>query len=249
MTLSKNWLVVLALSFFVLACEDDNNPAPGQNTQTYEFSSNAESWVGGFADLPKLISKEDSAIYELRFRWSALPSEIGGNRVGALQMIGHNRSDDLFMFIKRKVSGLSPNSTYQVEFDVDLASEAPTGAVGIGGAPGESVYFKAGASDKEPLAVFDATDNHWRMNIDKGQQSQGGRDMKVLGNIANGKPANSQGAAPFTIINRKNSNAPISVKTDAQGACWIILGTDSGYEGLTRLYYDRVKVSFTPQAK
>lgn len=240
---------VFALALFAFACEDDNDNTPDKSTQTFEFTSNAEGWTAGFADLPKLLTKEDSSIYELSFKWSAtLPAEVGGNRAGALFIAGHNRSDDLFMFFKRKITGLLPNTNYQVDFDVDLASEAPTGAVGIGGAPGESVYFKAGVSDKEPLAVLDPQDNHYRMNIDKGQQSESGREMKVLGDIANGKPANGLGSAPFTIIKRKTS-APISVKTDAQGACWIVLGTDSGFEGLTRLYYDRVGVVFTPQAK
>ena len=243
------FLGVFALALFVFACEDDDNGSPDKNTQTYEFTSNTDGWIGAFADLPKLNDHEDSSIYELSYKWAALPAEVGGSRVGALQIIGHNRSDDLFMFVKRKVTGLLPNTTYQVEFNVDLASEAPTGAVGIGGAPGESVYFKAGAVDKEPFAQLDPSDDHYRMNIDKGQQSQSGRDMKVLGDIANGKPAGGTGSAPFTIINRKNTTAPISVKTDTQGACWIILGTDSAYEGLTRLYYDRVGVVFTPQAK
>lgn len=240
------FLGVFALALFAFACEDDNNGTPDKNTFKFEFTTATEGWVGAFADLPKLNNQQDSSIYELSYKWGALPAEVGGNRVGALQIIGHNRSDDLFMFVKRKVTGLLPNTSYQVDFDIDLASEAPTGAVGIGGAPGESVYFKAGVVDKEPLAVLDPVDNHYRMNIDKGQQATGGRDMKVLGDIANGKPAGGTGSAPFTIINRKNTNKPISVKTDAQGACWIVLGTDSGFEGLTRLYYDRVDVVFTP---
>lgn len=248
MKISKMLFGVLAIALFAFACEDDNDNTPDKNTFTFEFTTATEGWVGAFADLPKLNNRQDSSIYELSYKWAALPAEVGGNRVGALQIIGHNRSDDLFMFVKRKVTGLLPNTNYQVDFDIDLASEAPTGAVGIGGAPGESVYFKAGASDKEPLAVLDPQDNHFRMNIDKGQQSESGREMKVLGDIANGKPANGLGSAPFTIIKRKTS-APISVKTDAQGACWIVLGTDSGFEGLTRLYYDRVGVVFTPQAK
>lgn len=248
MRLSKICLGVFALALFAFACEDDNNGTPDKNTQTFQFTTATEGWLGGFADLPKLNNQQDSSIYELSYKWAALPAEVGGGRIGALYITGHNRSDDLFMFVKRKVTGLLPNTNYQVEFDVDLASEAPTGAVGIGGAPGESVYFKAGVADKEPLAVLDATDNHYRMNIDKGQQSEGGTNMKVLGNIANGKAAGGLGSTPFTIINRKSSS-PINVKTDAQGACWIILGTDSGYEGLTRLYYDRVGVVFTPQSK
>ncbi|HOY19058.1 MAG TPA: hypothetical protein PLC89_17260 [Haliscomenobacter sp.] len=248
MKLSKMLFGVFALALFAFACEDDNDNTPDKNTFTFEFTTATEGWVGAFADLPKLNNQQDSSIYELSYKWAALPAEVGGNRVGALQIIGHNRSDDLFMFVKRKVAGLLPNTTYQVDFDIDLASEAPTGAVGIGGAPGESVYFKAGVSNKEPLAVLDPQDNHYRMNIDKGQQSESGREMKVLGDIANGKPANGLGSAPFTIIKRK-ATAPISVKTDAQGACWIVLGTDSGFEGLTRLYYDRVGVVFTPQAK
>ncbi|MDX2067469.1 MAG: hypothetical protein SFV55_03525 [Haliscomenobacter sp.] len=249
MKISKMILGLLALAFIAFACEDDDNGSPDKNTFTFDFTTATEGWVGAFADLPKLDNQQDSSIYELSYKWAALPAEVGGNRVGSLQIIGHNRSDDLFMYLKRKVTGLLPNTTYQVEFDIDLASEAPSGAVGIGGAPGESVYFKAGVVDKEPVAVLDPLDNHYRMNIDKGQQSQSGRDMKVLGDIAHGKPASGMGSSPFTIINRKNSNQPISVKTDAQGACWIVLGTDSAYEGLTRLYYDRVGVVFTPQAK
>ena len=58
---------------------------------------------------------------------------------------------------------------------IDLATNVPAGLVGIGGSPGESVFVKAGASTVEPLAEEDGS-RYLRMNIDKGNQANGGED-------------------------------------------------------------------------
>lgn len=60
--------------------------------------------------------------------------------------------------------------------------------MGVGGAPGEGVYLKAGASVDEPVSAVGAG-QHLELNIDKGHQSQGGSDAGVMGAIANGDPA------------------------------------------------------------
>ncbi len=62
----------------------------------------------------------------------------------ALFLGGDNRSDDLFMFYKAHVGGLLPGASYFVRFEVEVATNVPMGCVGIGGAPGESVWVKAG---------------------------------------------------------------------------------------------------------
>ena len=33
----------------------------------------------------------------------------------------------------------------------------------------------------------------------------------------------------------------------AMGALWLLVGTDSGFEGLTALYYQRIEVTLTAQ--
>ena len=81
-----------------------------------------------------------------------------------------------------------------------------------------------------------------RMNIDKGQQSKGGEDMIVLGNVAYA-PESEEDAGQWHIKTLGSEDQPFSVTSDGDGAVWFIVGTDSGFEGLTALYYDQVTVN------
>jgi hypothetical protein len=149
--------------------------------KSYQFTSafheDQEGWVAGFADLP---ADYDSAQFMLDSGWGGLPSGLEGN---ALFLSGNNHSDDLFMFIQKQFTGLKPETTYQVQFEVELASNSPAGMMGIGGSPGESVYIKAGAVSHEPEVVSDSID--WlRMDIDKGNQASEGEDMINLGTFS-----------------------------------------------------------------
>ena len=112
----------------------------------FEFESDAEGWTVEFADLPV---EYDQTIFELDYGHRPLPDGLDG---GGIYVQGHNRSDDLFMFLKRQVRGLRPDSTYDVSVSIDLVSNVPAGLIGIGGSPGDSVFVKAGASTAEPEA-------------------------------------------------------------------------------------------------
>ena len=193
---------------------------------SFDFDSDYEGWMVGFADLPV---DYDQSIYELAHDHRPLPDGLEGN---GIYVQGHNRSDDLFMFLKRRVDGLRPNAVYAVSVSVDLATNVPAGLVGIGGSPGESVFVKAGASTVEPVAGEDGS-RYLRMNIDKGNQSRGGESMVVLGNVAHPELANPE----YRIKTLDNAGLPVSVNTDNEGGVWLIVGTDSGFEGLSRLYY------------
>ena len=41
----------------------------------------------------------------------------------------------------------------------------------------------------------------------------------------------------------KNNKKPLKIKSDADGKLWVFVGTDSGFEGKTVLYYTNVKVT------
>ena len=181
----------------------------------YDFGSDAEGWTVGFADPDGL---EGSGVY----------------------VQGHNRSDDLFMFLYKQVGGLRPNAAYAVSVSLDLATNVPTVTFGIGGSPGESVFVKAGASTVEPLTEEDRN-RYLRMNIDKGTQANGGEDMVVLGNVANGEVLNRE----YRIKTLDNVDQPLSVSTDADGRVWLIVGTDSGFEGLSALHYSRISYTLS----
>ena len=210
--------------------------AIGGGDKTFEFTYDfdAEGWVAGFADLPADYEDE---LYELDSDHRELPSGLEGS---GIYIQGHNRSDDLFMFLKKRVDGLKPETTYQVTFRIDLATNVPGGMMGIGGSPGESVYVKAGATVIEPLVDEDAS-GHLRMNIDKGNQATEGRDMINLGHVAHPELGDSTGEE-YKIKSLTNEERPFEVTTDTDGALWLIVGTDSGFEGLTTLYYDQIAI-------
>ena len=123
-------------------------------TITFDFAGGDFGWAAGFADFP---SSADPNFYELQSGFRSRPANLGGS--GSIFISGNNHSDDLFMFIKKKVTGLAPGALYSVTFRVELASKYTVGSVGIGGSPSESVYLKAGASRFEPDRVIDG--NGW----------------------------------------------------------------------------------------
>ncbi|UCC53568.1 MAG: hypothetical protein JSV68_06265, partial [Anaerolineaceae bacterium] len=201
---------------------------------TYAFEDDEEGWIAGFADLPV---DYDQDLYELETEWRELPDNLDGS---GIYMQGHNRSDDLFMYIKREVEGLEPGATYEAIFKLDIASNVPEGLSGIGGSPGESVYIKAGAATIEPENVED-DQGWWRMNIDKGNQATEGQDMINIGTLANPN-LTADTVGQYELMTVDSTGQEFEVTADEDGVIWFIVGTDSGFEGLTTLYYDAITV-------
>jgi len=204
---------------------------------TYNFANDAEGWIAGFADLP---ADYDEELYQLDSGYRGLPFGLEGS---GIYMKGHNRSDDLFMFLKREVDALKPETTYQVAFVIDLATNIPEGLAGIGGSPGESVFVKAGATAVEPLVEEDAS-GYLRMNIDKGNQAQEGKHVINLGDVAHPELRESAGEE-YKIKSLDNEEHLFEAATDNEGNLWFIVGTDSGFEGPTALYYSKISVILT----
>ena len=229
----KKMLILGALVFALFACEDngDDDIMDEDVTLTYEFENDAEGWTGDFADYP--VGEDER--FELNFEHTTLPPPLDESE-GALGISGTNLSDDLFMFIKKQVDDLQRVTNYLVSFEVQFATNVPDGTAGIGGSPGESVWIKAGAVQNEP--VPEQEDNagvmYYRMTIDKGGQSQGGNDMQVLGDFSNETDHDQYTLKTVT------SDNPISITTDNNGQLWLIVGTDSGFEGNTTIYYNKI---------
>jgi len=201
----------------------------------FTFESGAEGWTTGFADLPADWGED---LYELDSGHRQLPAGLLG---GAIHLQGHNRNDDLFMFLKRPIDGLVPDATYDVTFTIRLATNVPEGLSGIGGSPGESVYVKAGATAVEPIVIVDDS-NHLRMNLEKGNQATEGKHMINLGNVAHPDVI----ANEYRIKTLDNLDRPLEAVSDSAGRLWLIAGTDSGFEGLTSVFYDSISVTLTP---
>lgn len=210
--------------------------------RSFDFRGGRQGWQAVFAD----YTPEMAPNLELDAGPRTLPPELGLEGPGFL-LSGFNQSDDLFMALSRSLTaadGIEPNRAYAVEYTIVFASDAPTGCSGIGGAPGESVFLKAGAAAIEPEAVLDPNDNHLRMNIDKGDQANGGVDASPAGDVANGLPCEIGNRRYVSLRRMHHHTAPVTA--DSGGNVWLIVGTDSGFEGTTTLYYQRIEVRLTP---
>ena len=228
-----NYKAYCCLPFLLLAgCKVQLNSDEKDAKFDYQFNLGAQGWQAGFADYPA----DNADIYQLDAGIKTLPAGFSGT---GFMLSGHNRSDDLFMYMKRRISGLEPSTRYQASAKVTLLSHSGAGCVGIGGAPGESVYLHFGYADIEPKQ------QGYTLNVAKGNQSQDGAQSKVLGNIAvTGVPCDGSKYQAKTISSAADKR--LTFTSDSSGAVWIFIGTDSGYEGKTTLFYQGIELKLTP---
>jgi hypothetical protein len=168
---------------------------------------------------------------------------------GYFRLAASNRSDDTFQYmcrLLREQADLVPNTPYVIDFRIEAASNAPSNCAGIGGAPGESVWLKVGATTIEPVPIHE--DGQPRLHIDEGGQSEGGEDADVAGVIANGIPCEEALEAnnPYGMVTWEET-LDFPVSTSDEGEMWLLVGVDSGFEERTDLYCDTVEAVLTPQ--
>jgi hypothetical protein len=88
------------------------------------------------------------------------------------------------------------------------------------------------------------------LSIDKGNQATGGRDASAAGDIANGiecEEALAHDPMPFAEIVREHTHDE-SVTADDDGTLWLVVGTDSGFEGTSTLVWQRIEIELEPVA-
>jgi hypothetical protein len=221
-------ILVAVLAVLAISCSDEKDGVNPNNSINTDFSKSIEGWNWGFADYPEGVEEE----WQFSVKQDTLPSPLDRTKK-ALRVSGSNHSDDLFMYITKKVTMPKANQSYEGTFEIDFATEAAEGSMGVGGSPAHSVYMGIGLVSVEPAKKM-TDDGHYRMNISKISQSQDGEDMKVIGDVSNGKDD-----FVYTMVKRTGK---FTGKTDANGNLWVIIGTDSGFEAVTTLYYTNVKV-------
>lgn len=210
----------------------------------YDFAAGDQGWEALFSD----YAPDMTASMELDAGVRSLPSELGRPGTG-YYLQAMNRSDDVFMLLYRHFGvsdGVTPGAEYLVSYRITMASDAPAGCAGIGGTPAEGVTLKAGAAHHEPIVIVDDSSGGpmFRVTVDKGEQTQGGKEMSVAGDIANGADPSQCDAHRFQTFTRTHEHST-PVTATATGDLWLLVGTDSGYEGLTRLYYQQIDVELT----
>lgn len=219
-----------------VSVEDNNIKIGNIPTLAYNFDNDLEGFEVAFVDLP--VDADVVNLYELNSEYREIP--VDGNESKGLYIAGHNRSDDLFMYCYKNIGkedGLKPNTKYEMNLNFTMATNIIGGMVGVGGSPGESVFVKAGVVNKEPMPVIDAN-NYYRLNLDKANQSIGGKDLALLGNIVKTDGSMDESYA------YKNFETKALLETDSEGNAFIVIGLDSGFEGKTEVYLDNIIVKY-----
>lgn len=221
--------IILALTFSIAA--QAQSP---EIRRSYDFRQGALNWQADFVGYTNF----NKNIYELLAEIRTLPPELGISGTG-FYLQGHNRCDCLGMFLKRRLDstdGVVAGQRYRVSYNVTLASNAQTGCGGIGGPPGEAVNLMFGGAQIEPVTFTGLHDTR-RLNVESTVASVGG-------NIANGQPCNPS-SRPYISIQRSGQHTS-EVTANAAGELWMFVGTRSGFEGFTALYYQRIDAVLTP---
>jgi hypothetical protein len=209
-------------------------PVPVASTIAIDFTKGIEGWSAGVADY-----HDGSEPSEAASGWSKLPPPVGGM---GYYIVSHNNSDDVFTFTKRQFSGFVAGAKYKLTFEMTYATSAATGCFGVGGARGESIYMVGAANADEPKVVKQS-DGRYRLNFDHGDQANSGAQGKVLG--TQGIEGLSCDGNDFATATRKSDEA-VTIQADKDGKFWIVLGTDSAFEGTNALYLLGAKVDVKP---
>ena len=204
----------------------------GSDSVEVDFANGDEGFVPIFADYPAEDNSDE--FYELDYGWNDIPIDSAGK---GLFISGNNHSDDLFMGYYKELDGFTPSKTYIADISFRLATNADGGMIGIGGSPGSSVYVKCGITAQKPAAEK-AELNDYRLNIDKGNQGTEGKDMKIAGTIEKHE----------TLFPEKYEYNDYNISAEAtagqDGNIYLIIGTDSGFEGVTSYYIDSIEIKW-----
>jgi hypothetical protein len=207
MKISQN---VVLLACAIIIC---NGAIAMAQTFSYDFETDFQGWLCDFAD----YNVGDSALWHLSYKRDTMP-QIRPIQYGII-MKGDNFSDDLFFFTRRKITGLSANAAYKIAYSIDIVTNMPPDGIG-----GGELTLKAGATTIEPVKIISSS--MYRMNIDKGNQSQPGPDMDTLGHINHTAPGNrSYHLGTFT-----NANHLFQRTANANGEMWLVVGAESAFE-------------------
>jgi hypothetical protein len=214
-------------------------PTPQPQPVRLDFSFNAtqEGWEAVYSDYA--LGQEQGI--QFGHRIADLPAPLTPGRGYLLS--SKNESDDVWMFIYREVTDLAPSRGYRIDISLRAATNGGRQCVGIGGSPGESVTIKAGGVSIRPETRIERG-NYVTVNFDKGVQTVGSQNVPVIGDFTSNSPTCTNIAYETKSLMTPANGAVVT--TDARGSLWLVVGTDSGFEGLTAIYYLSISAQLTP---
>jgi len=210
---------------------DFSQPQPGITAVFYDYPVGRESEWELVAEAQQTVALEQ-----------------GGAVTGYL-LHSYNRSDDTGMLLQTPIKGLAANANYTALFTAKIATNVNNMCFGIGGAP-HSVYVKSGLTVEEPKAIRIENDDHYRINIELGNNIEEGVNGLTLGDIGSDTLTDCDPSSTLYALKSFDSEElekTFNITTDDSGILYFSLATDSGFEGPTSILFTEASVTFKRQ--
>lgn len=214
------------------SCNDDSLDAV--ITVDSNFESATDGWISSFSGYS---TSADSTYMDTLASRTRLPRGLDTTRY-AYRIFSWNAKESMFNYLKKKVTGLKANSTYELVLDVDFGSNYADNASAE--TPVRDVTLKAGASPDEPVTKL--TNKVYTFNLDKGTGPEAGKDVVWTGSVASGRTDTR-----YAIVRHSNAGSPFKITTNNAGELWFFVGTDSNFRDTTVFYYDRIIATIKEQ--
>ena len=195
---SKQFILVAVLSFTISV------HAQSYNTT---FRHGDDSWTAGYTGVPSSVV-DDGVI---KIEWKEIDNSKGNY---AILFEGKSKNKKTSLYVYRQFTGLKPNSTYGIVFNVQFLSSLQNGPI----------YVKAGALNHQPI-TFDLP--LAEANFQKGKIGYDSKDLEILGVIyPSSGTSGTSGTALYRSQQMQNYAKPFYVNTDKSGSLWLILGIE-----------------------
>ena len=243
----KFWALFFSV-LLVASCGsgDSSTPPPPSEKQSvnlsFDFSESSQEFEISVADYAVEHDRNDEIVSTL----SQLPEPYEYRK--GVEFSWYNYSSDMKGYIKRNISDLKPDTTYNVDFQVNVLTVESEQCIGGGGSPGSSVNVKASLLPQEPtrfVSYESAPEGIYRVDIDDGQS--GGDDVALLGHI--GLPISCETSKESPVWEGKPlvNDESFVMTTGESGEAWVYVSIDSGFEGETTVYITDVETEILEQ--
>lgn len=214
----------------LIACND--TVIDGALVNESSFNESASGWETGLTDFDTTTTLSSFA---LSGRVSAYPSPLPATGKGLL-VSSTNQRDTLFTFITKKITGLNPASSYSIRLATTVIARLPQDdSLQFINNPTTKLYIKGAVSNQPPLNFL--VGSKARLNLHTGLLGSDGRDFKLL----------IPQALPLTEVYQTypvpSEGGTFRIVPNQQGEIWVTLGSQTEFKGITKLYYDDIKIT------
>ncbi|GGH37596.1 hypothetical protein ACN9ML_28500 [Dyadobacter endophyticus] len=227
--MKKYILIAILAAAGLWSCNEDSLDA--SITVDSNFQSGTGGTDGWTPEYAGFAATADSTQLDTVAATALLPRGLDTTQYG-YRILSRYSKGNMFSYLKKRVSGFTPNKSYEMVLQVDLATRYTASTIV------DKVTFKAGVSPIEPLTKL--VSGTYTFNLDKGTGNQSGKAVLLAGSIA----STNSDTRYHTLLRYSNDGQPVTVVANNEGELWFFAGTDSDYKDTTIFYFDRIIARF-----